>query len=62
MKHAAVRVTVRNGVARLSGTVPSLQHRLVAATAARRVAGVRSVLVDTRVTAVTERSQAPAAQ
>ncbi|HSD10955.1 MAG TPA: BON domain-containing protein [Candidatus Binatia bacterium] len=61
MRHAAVRVMVRNGVVRLSGTVPSQQHRLFAATAARRVAGVRAVHVDTRVTTVTEQPQATAA-
>jgi osmotically-inducible protein OsmY len=54
MKHTAVRATVRNGVVRLSGTVPSQQHRLFAATAARGVAGVRAVHEDTRVTTVTE--------
>jgi hyperosmotically inducible periplasmic protein len=61
MKHAAVRVTVRNGVVRLSGTVPSQQHRLFAATAARSVAGVRAVHEDTRVTTVTEPPRATAA-
>jgi hyperosmotically inducible periplasmic protein len=61
MKHAAVRATVRNGVVRLSGTVPSQQHRLFAATAARSVAGVRAVHEDTRVTTVTEPAGAAAA-
>jgi hyperosmotically inducible periplasmic protein len=54
MKHAAVRVTVRNGVARLVGTAPSQQHRLFAATAARSVPGIRAVKEDIQVTTVTE--------
>jgi hyperosmotically inducible protein len=54
MKHAAVHVTVRNGVARLVGSAPSQQHRLFAATAARSVPGVRAVKEDIQVTTVTE--------
>ena len=54
MKRAAVRAAVRNGVARLSGTAPSQQHLLYAATAARSIPGVRAVDVDIRVTSVTE--------
>ena len=54
MKHAAVRVTVRNGVARLAGSAPSQQHRLFAATAARSVPGVRAVKEEVQVTTVTE--------
>jgi len=64
MKHAAVRVTVRNGVARLAGTAPSQQHRLFAATAARSVPGIRAVREDIEVTSVTEppRRSSPAAK
>jgi hyperosmotically inducible protein len=54
MKRAAVKIEVRNGVVRLSGTVPSEQHRLFAATAARGVPGVRAVQQDVSVTRITE--------
>jgi hyperosmotically inducible periplasmic protein len=61
LKHAAIGVAVRNGVARLSGTAPSQQHRLFAATAAHAVPGVRAVEEDIKVTTVTEASSASAA-
>jgi hyperosmotically inducible protein len=41
-----VDVEVKNGVVRLSGTVPSENDRLAAAVAARSTAGVRAVLTD----------------
>jgi osmotically-inducible protein OsmY len=53
MKHAGIRATVKNGVVRLTGTAPSQQQRLFAATAARRVPGVRAVATDIRVATVT---------
>ena len=59
MKHAAIRATVRNGVVRLSGTAPSQQHRLFAATAAHAVPGVRAVQEEITVSTVTE-DEAPA--
>jgi BON domain len=43
MSHAGIRATVKNGVVRLTGAASSQQHRLFAATAARRVPGVRAV-------------------
>jgi len=54
MRRAAVHAVVRNGVARLSGSAPSQQHRLYAATAARAIPGVRAVEQDIRITSVTE--------
>jgi hyperosmotically inducible protein len=54
MRRAAVHAVVRNGVVRLSGSAPSQQHRLYAATAARAVPGVRAVEQDIRITSVTE--------
>jgi hyperosmotically inducible protein len=54
MRRAAVRAVVRNGVVRLSGSAPSQQHRLYAATAARAVPGVRAVEQDIGITSVTE--------
>jgi hyperosmotically inducible periplasmic protein len=54
MKRAAVRVAVSDGVVRLTGTAPSQQHRLFAATAARSVAGVRAVKEEMEVTSITE--------
>jgi hyperosmotically inducible protein len=54
MKRASISVAVRNGLARLSGTVPSQQHRLFAAAAAREVPGVRAVTEDLRVSSITE--------
>jgi osmotically-inducible protein OsmY len=44
-----VDVEVKNGVVRLSGTVPSEEHRLDAAITARATAGVRSVQDDLRI-------------
>jgi osmotically-inducible protein OsmY len=44
-----IGVEVRNGVARLTGTVPSHQERLLAAVTARRAPGVRAVADDLRV-------------
>jgi len=46
LKDANVKVEVRNGIARLSGTVPSEDDRVRAAIAARSARGVRSVLQD----------------
>jgi len=57
MKHAGIRVAVRNGIVRLSGTAPSQQHRLFAITAAHAVPGVRAVEQDIAVTTVTEADQ-----
>jgi osmotically-inducible protein OsmY len=54
MKRAVIRVEVKNRVARLTGTVPSVDHRLSAATVARRVAGIRAVKEDLDVSAITE--------
>lgn len=54
MKRAAIRVAVSNGVVRLTGTVPSYQHRLAAATTARTVSGVRAVDEALQVTSITE--------
>jgi osmotically-inducible protein OsmY len=51
--HAAkISVEVKNGVARLTGTVPGEQERLAAAVAARSTAGVRAVRDDLRVSPV----------
>jgi hyperosmotically inducible periplasmic protein len=47
---ADIDVQVRNGVARLSGSVPSEQERLEAAVAARSTKGVRAVEQDLKVT------------
>jgi osmotically-inducible protein OsmY len=63
MRRASIHAAVRNGVVRLSGSAPSQQHRLFAASAARAVPGVRAVEQDVRITAVTEappRSSSPA--
>jgi len=46
---AKIEVEVKNGVARLSGTVPSEQDRLAAAIAARSTNGVRSVQDDLKI-------------
>jgi hyperosmotically inducible protein len=54
MRRAGIHVVVRNGVVRLSGSAPSEQHRLFAATVARAVPGVRAVEQDIRITSVTE--------
>jgi osmotically-inducible protein OsmY len=54
MRRAGIQAMVRNGVVRLSGSAPSQQHRLFAATAARAVPGVRAVEQDIRISAVTE--------
>jgi hyperosmotically inducible protein len=54
MRRAAVHAVVRNGVVRLSGSAPSQQQRLYAATAARAVPGVRAVEQVIRITSVTE--------
>ena len=53
LERAVVRVIVRNGVVRLTGTVPSEQHRLLAATTAREVDGVRAVEQDLTVRSIT---------
>lgn len=60
MKGAAIRVAVSNGVVRLTGTAPSYQHRLAAATTARRVAGVRAVEEALEVTSITKEVAPPA--
>jgi hyperosmotically inducible protein len=49
LKRAGIGVEVKNGVARLSGTVPSQEQRITAAVAARSAQGVRSVQDDLRV-------------
>ena len=49
LRHAGIGVEVKNGVARLSGTVPSQEQRITAAVAARSAQGVRSVQDDLRV-------------
>lgn len=46
MKGSAIAAEVKNGVVRLTGSVPTTAHRLRAAQAARRVEGVRAVLTD----------------
>jgi osmotically-inducible protein OsmY len=46
---AKIDVDVKNGVARLTGTVPSEQDRLSAAVAARSAPGVRSIQDDLRI-------------
>ena len=58
MKRASIHVAVRNGVVRLTGTVPSHQHRLSAAIVARRVPGTRAVEQDLQVTSITK-AEAP---
>ncbi|MGH7818547.1 MAG: BON domain-containing protein [Candidatus Binatia bacterium] len=57
LRHSVVRVDVKNGVVRLTGTVPSLEHRLTAATAARGVPGVRAVEQELRVRTMIERKR-----
>jgi osmotically-inducible protein OsmY len=59
MRRAGIHAVVRNGVVRLSGSAPSQQHRLFAATAARAVPGVRAVEQDIRLTSVTETNPRP---
>lgn len=49
LRRAGIGVEVKNGVARLSGTVPSQEQRITAAVAARGANGVRSVQDDLRV-------------
>ena len=49
LSDARIDVDVRNGVARLTGTVPTEQQRLTAALAARSVTGLKSVHDDLRV-------------
>jgi len=49
LKDLSIDVDVKNGVARLSGTVPSQEQRLSAAVAARSAEGVKSVQDDLRV-------------
>jgi osmotically-inducible protein OsmY len=49
LKAASIDVDVKNGVVRLTGTVPSSEDRLAAAITARSIAGVRSVQDDLRV-------------
>jgi osmotically-inducible protein OsmY len=53
LAQAVVQVAVENRVARLTGTVPSNHLRLVAATAAGEVPGVRAVVVDLQVRRMT---------
>ena len=68
MRRVGIQTVVRNGVVHLSGSAPSEQHRLFAATAARAVPGVRAVEQNIRITAVTEtqvhpiRSPSPASR
>jgi hyperosmotically inducible periplasmic protein len=50
-----VSVAVKNGVARLTGSVPSPHHRLLAATAAGEVPGVRAVIADLTVRKMTRK-------
>jgi len=49
LNQADIDVAVKNGVVRLTGSVPSESHRLAAAIVARSVAGVRSVEDDLQV-------------
>ena len=49
LKGSSISVDVKNGVARLTGTVEDEQQRLEAAIAARSTPGVRAVQNDTRV-------------
>ncbi len=49
LRNAKINVEVRNGVARLTGTVPSESAKLAAVTAVRRVDGIRSVQDDVKV-------------
>src|SRR5213083_878846 len=49
LSDARIDVDVRNGVARLTGTVPTEQQRLTAALAARSVTGLKSIHDDLRV-------------
>ncbi len=49
LSDASIKVDVRNGVARLSGTVPNEQDRVTAAVAARSAAGVGSVQDDLQI-------------
>jgi osmotically-inducible protein OsmY len=53
LSQAVVQVAVENRVARLTGTVPSNHLRLVAATAAGEVPGVRAVVVDLQIRRMT---------
>jgi osmotically-inducible protein OsmY len=46
LKDASISVEVQNGVARLTGTVPSHEDRLVAAVTAHKASGVRAVKDD----------------
>ena len=50
LRKADIDVDVKNGVARLTGTVPSEEDRLAAAISARSTPGVRSVQDELRVT------------
>jgi len=49
LSDSRIAVEVKNGVARLSGTVPSQEERLAAALTARAAVGVKSVEDDLRV-------------
>lgn len=49
LREADIDVEVKNGVARLTGTVPRPEQRLTAAVVARRAAGVRAVREELRV-------------
>ncbi len=49
-ENADIDVEVKNGVVRLTGTVPSWQRNLSAVYVARSVTGVRSILNELKVT------------
>ena len=49
LKDAKIKVEVRDGVARLSGTVPNQNLKLAAESKAKKVDGVRKVQDDLRV-------------
>jgi len=57
LKNANVKVEVRDGVARLTGTVPNEDDRIRAAIAARSARGVRSVNDDLKVSASAGRAR-----
>jgi hyperosmotically inducible protein len=54
LSDSRIAVEVKNGVARLSGTVPSQEERLAAALTARSAVGVKSVQDDLRVSTRTD--------
>jgi osmotically-inducible protein OsmY len=62
MKGLGIRVAIRKRFVRLTGTVPSQQHRVLAAAVARHVPGVRAVDADDlEVARVTTAAEAPPA-